>query len=211
MLITSEQLRQIATTVKPERAVVMAGLLNKICPKYGIDTKGEFHEFLGQLLHESGEFRAKTENMNYSAQRLRMVWPKRFPSLEFAQKYAFKPVELANYVYGGRMGNNRQGDGWRFRGGCFMGVTGKETYTLYTNYVNQRDRTTLNVGQVVDLIRTSDEWALDASCWVFSVRLELNDEAAADKQDLITLRINGGYIGKQSRDEYTALAKKTIA
>ena len=117
MLITPEQLRQIATTIKSERAVIMAGLLNKICPKYGIDTKGEFHEFLGQLLHESGEFRAKTENMNYSAQRLRMVWPKRFPSVEFALKYAFKPVELANFTYGGRMGNNRQGDGWRFRGG----------------------------------------------------------------------------------------------
>lgn len=210
MLITPEQLSRIAPTIPPGRAVIMSGLLNTICPKYGIDTKGEFHEFLGQVLHESGEFRAKTENMNYSAQRIRAVWPKRFPSLDFAQKYAFKAVELANFTYGGRMGNNRQGDGWRFRGGGFIGLTGREVYTKYMEYVNQRDRTTLNVGQVADLVRSSDEWALDSACWFFSVLKGLNDEAAADKQDMITLRINGGYIGKQSRDEYTALAKKII-
>ena len=210
MLITPEQLRQIATKISPERAQVMTDLINTVCPKYGINTKGVLHEFIGQCIHESGEFRAKTENMNYSAQRLRMVWPKRFPSVDFALKYAFKPVELANFVYGGRMGNDRGGDGWRFRGGGFIGLTGKEVYTQYTKYVNQRDRTNLNVGQVADLVRSSDLWALDSACWFFSVLKELNDEAAADKQDLITLRINGGYIGKKSRDEYVELARKII-
>lgn len=210
MLISADTLRKIATRLSPERAQVMADLLNKVCPKYGINTADILHEFLAQLLHESGEFTAKTESMNYSAARIRAVWPKRFPSVEFASKYAYKPVELANYTYGGRMGNNRQGDGWRFRGAGFIGLTGREVFTKYMEYVNQRDRTNMNVGQVADLVRGSDEWALDSACWFFSVLKGLNDEAAADKMDLITLRVNGGYIGKKSRDDYYALCKKIL-
>jgi putative chitinase len=43
----------------------------------------------------------------------------RFPTLESAQPYVGKPVDLANFVYGARMGNQLNGtndnDGWDCR------------------------------------------------------------------------------------------------
>lgn len=67
------------------------------------------------------------ENMNYSAARIRQVWPSR-PE---AVKFAHKPRELANSVYGGRLGNRRgTDDGWNYRGGGLDQLTGRDHYEL---------------------------------------------------------------------------------
>lgn len=203
-LITGEQLRQIAKTLTPQRAEQMAGLINEICPKYGIDRVGRLHEFLAQVLHESGEFSAKTENMNYTAARICAVWPSRFKTVAAAAPFARNPVALANEVYGGRMGNNRQGEGWRYRGGGFIGLTGKSVYTEYAGYIGKP------VGEAADLVRSTDRYALDSACWFFAIRKKLLDEADADLQDKITYHVNGGYIGKKSRDEYYEAAKRVL-
>lgn len=67
----------------------------------------------------------RRENMNYTAARIRAVWPKR-PE---AVKFAGKPRELANSVYGSRLGN-RPGsdDGWLYRGGGLDQLTGRYNY-----------------------------------------------------------------------------------
>lgn len=65
------------------------------------------------------------ENMNYTAKRIRQVWPNRPEAVQFAGK----PRELANSVYGGRLGN-RVGtdDGWLYRGGGVDQLTGRDNY-----------------------------------------------------------------------------------
>jgi putative chitinase len=65
------------------------------------------------------------ENMNYSAKRIRQVWPSRPEAVQFAGK----PRELANSVYGGRLGNKvGSDDGWRYRGGGVDQLTGRDNY-----------------------------------------------------------------------------------
>ena len=67
----------------------------------------------------------RRENMNYSAARIRQVWPSR-PA---AVQYAGKPKALANEVYGGRLGNRRgTDDGWDYRGGGIDQLTGRDNY-----------------------------------------------------------------------------------
>lgn len=204
MLITKEQLKKVATTLSDERAAYMADLLNKICPKYGIDTKDEFHEFLANVVQESGEFAHKVENMNYTAQRIRAVWPSRFPTLADALPFHRKPVELANKVYGGRMGNTQPNDGWDFRGGGFIGLTGREVYTKYANYIGQ------DPVKAAELVRTDDFYALDSAAWFFSVLKGLNDEAERDEIVKIIKSINGGLIGADVRLMYYERAKKFV-
>ena len=83
--------------------------------------------------HEVGSSMApKTENLVYSsAERIRAVWPKRFPGLGDALPYVRNPQALANRVYGGRMGNSGPNDGWLFRGRGFPQMTGRENYAQF--------------------------------------------------------------------------------
>lgn len=212
MLITGPQLKLIAPTLSIDRATVLADLLNEICPKYGMDTRDEFKEFLANVVQESGEFNHKTENMNYRAERLAAVWPHRFSKTskppyipnDLAKSLHQKPVEIANLVYGGRMGNTLQGEGWRYRGGGFIGLTGKEVYSKYAAHIGK------TVGETADLVRSSDRYALDSAAWFFSVLKGLNDEAARDEWLKIVKSINGGYIGLSDRNRYLARVNQVL-
>lgn len=84
---------------------------------------------LAEAAHETGEkMQPISENLNYSAQRLTQVWPKRFPTLSAAKPYANNPQRLANKVYGGRLGNVDPNDGWLFRGRGLAQITGRTNY-----------------------------------------------------------------------------------
>lgn len=79
---------------------------------------------------ENPSFKPVAENLNYSASALVETWPKRFPSLDFAQQYHRQPEQIADYVYANRMGNGPpdSGDGWRYRGRGPIQITGRDTY-----------------------------------------------------------------------------------
>jgi putative chitinase len=82
--------------------------------------------------HEVGSsLQPIAENLNYSAQRIREVWPSRFASVAVAQSYAKNPQALANKVYGGRLGNAGPNDGWTYRGRGLVQITGKALYTKF--------------------------------------------------------------------------------
>jgi len=83
--------------------------------------------------HEVGSGMApRAENLTYSsADRIRAVWPKRFPQIGDALPYVRNPQELANKVYGGRMGNTTSNDGWTYRGRGYPQTTGRENYERF--------------------------------------------------------------------------------
>ncbi|MCH8346632.1 MAG: hypothetical protein IIC87_06870, partial [Chloroflexi bacterium] len=97
------------------------------------DTSLRLAHLLGQCAHESTGFTRRTENLTYTtAERIRTVFGKRrFPSLVDAQGYVRQPRMLANEVYGGRMGNTRPDDGWRYRGRGWIQLTGRENYKRF--------------------------------------------------------------------------------
>lgn len=96
--------------------------------RFGVTTPIAQAKFMGQIAQESAGLTCLIENLNYSAQRLCQVWPKRFKTIKDAQPYANNPEALANKVYGGRMGNKRDGDGWRYIGRGLKQLTGFDNY-----------------------------------------------------------------------------------
>jgi putative chitinase len=161
----------------------------------------ELDDFLGQILHESGMLTTFTENLNYSAERLCMVWPYRFPTMDDARPYARNPEALANRVYGGRMGNTEPGDGWLYRGRTPIQLTGKD------NYVHVGDL----MGQ--DLVTSPElleqpRFALEACIHWWEDRIP--DSMLGDVTK-ITKRVNGGLIGLADRDRLTEEAKEALA
>jgi len=210
-MITADKLKHICSSINMERALAISGLINSICPKYEINTPIRLQAFIAQVAHESGEFSIKTESMNYSSpERIVAIWTSRFNmdgnGKLNAHDYIHNAEKLGNEVYAGRMGNGapETGDGYRYRGGGFLQLTGKESYQHYANYIKKE------VGETADLVRGTDEYALDSACWEYVIDKKLNDESDARDFVTITKKINGGTIGLTERLKYYKLAQQIL-
>jgi putative chitinase len=159
--------------------------------------------FIAQCAHESGSFTTFIENLNYSAEGLHNTFPKYFASVQAAKPFERQPEKIANKVYGGRMGNNTTGEGWKFRGRGLIQLTGKENYTKCGKTIG------------VDLLTNPDyastiEGAFKTALWFWNSN-GLN--AFADKEDLVgmTKKINGGTKGLEERKEFYHRAVKVLS
>jgi putative chitinase len=207
MLITPAQLKFICPRIyKEERVFDIVKLINDICPRFKIDTADRLHEFIATLAHESQEFGKKEENLYYSASRLIVVFPSHFQNVLEASKYEKDPKMIASRVYANRMGNGdeRSKDGYRYRGGGFIQLTGRDIYAKYAMYINK------DIEIAADIVREEDYWAMHSACWLFAVEKKLLDEADADDFNTITKRINGGLNGLEDRLNYLHRAQQMI-
>jgi putative chitinase len=127
--VTEAELRAIMPNAGTRVGRYLAPL-NAAMQLHGINTTTRRAAFLAQVSVESGQLHNVVENLNYSASRLRVVWPKRFRSDETARNYAHNPEALANKVYADRLGNGDEasGDGYRYRGRGLMQTTGRSNY-----------------------------------------------------------------------------------
>ena len=102
--------------------------LCQVLPDYDINTVPRVAAFLEQTAYESGGYRAIKENLNYKAESLMRVWPRYFPDMATAQRYAHNQQAIANRAYANRMGNGPEesGDGWKFCGRGLIQLTGKD-------------------------------------------------------------------------------------
>lgn len=162
---------------------------------------GELACFLGQVLHESGKLERVEEGLSYSAARLVQVWPKRFPTIESAELYERNPEALANKVYGGRMGNTRPGDGYRYRGRGLLQVTGRDNYRAISKTAG------VDLEASPELL-SEPAWALRASVawWRQNV-----PAAAVGDVERVTRIVNGGTHGLDDRKRLTELAERALA
>ena len=82
---------------------------------------------LAVIYKESG-FVPKSENLNYSAERIREVWPS--TSVADSTKYANNPQSFGDWKYGGKYGNSSK-EGYKYRGRGYNQITFKNSYKKY--------------------------------------------------------------------------------
>ena len=212
MNLTVLQLLKICPSLNLDRATKVVNALNEVCPLYGINTPDILHEFLANAAHESQNFTRLEENLNYSAARLMVVWPHRFPDMGTAQKYSGNPKALAEKVYGGRkdLGNDTPLDGWLFSGGGIFQLTGRRNYTLFLTYYNKRFGAKHTLSEMAALIKSDWYYAVHSACWFFAVSKNLIPLAISDNMKELSKRINGGFIGMDDRMKLYERAKKYI-
>lgn len=166
---------------------------------HGITTPLRLAHFFAQCYAESG-LKTSRENMNYSAKRLIEIFKRRLDRnrdgfLDESEKAKVRdivdnPEKIANFVYANRMGNGDElsGDGWRYRGGGFLGLTFRNNYLTIS-----RDTGIDFVGKP-ELINEEAN-ALISALWFWS-KNNLNKFADQDNLDAISDLIN---IGKLTR------------
>jgi len=167
-----------------------------------INTPLRIQHFLTQIATETGGFRRIDENLDYSAARLRTVFPRRV-SPEQAERLAHHPRAIANHVYGGRLGNVKADDGWRYRGSGFIQLTGRANFRERAKFLGSGD---LPLEDNPDLARTPTPGFLAAvSYWK---KREIN--SVADRDDLVAvrLRVNGGTTGLPAARIWLARARR---
>ena len=158
--------------------------------------------FFAQTAHETGNFKAFSENLNYSADGLNKIFPKYFKNAgKDANAYARNPEKIANVVYSSRMGNGDEasGDGWKYRGRGALQLTGKSNYQAFADYLKNPEIMTNP-----DLVAT--EFAFESAMFFFDRNKlwDICDKGVNDDTILaITKRINGGTHGLDDRKEKT--------
>jgi putative chitinase len=153
--------------------------------------------FFAQTAHESGGFKAFSENLNYGAKGLRSIFGKYFPTDAMAKAYERQPKKIANRVYANRMGNGDEasGDGWKYRGRGALQLTGKANYQSFANYIGRPE-----VVNDPDLV--AGELCFESALWFFDRNKlwSICDQGINDTAILaLTKRINGGTHGLDDR------------
>lgn len=160
-MLTLSQLKAIMPGTT--RGAVFVTPLSHALEEFGIAGREQLARFLANVGHETGGLSVFDENLNYGADRLMVVWPRRFPTLASTSGYARNPVALANKVYADRMGNGpeKSGDGWRYRGSGMLQLTGRD------NHASCAHRFNLPLEQVGDWLRTP-EGAARSAAWFYT-------------------------------------------
>lgn len=167
-----------------------------VIEKFNINTPLRLAHFLSQCAHESGNFKFKTENLNYSKSGLMKVFKKYFSNEDLAKQYERKPIAIANRVYANRMGNGdeKSGDGSMFKGRGYIQLTGKDNYTAFDKVVDD------DILANPDLVAT--KYPLLSAAWFWNSR-KLNELADKGNTDAnvtnITRIVNGGVHGLSDR------------
>ena len=156
--------------------------------------------FFAQTSHETGGFKAFAENLNYSADGLKNTFGKYFPG-NLNELYTRNPEKIANRVYGSRMGNGdeKSGDGYKFRGRGALQLTGKDNYKAFSDYLKKPEIMTNP-----DLVATT--YSFESAMFFFDKNKlwSICDQGVTDASILaLTKRINGGTHGLEDRNQKT--------
>lgn len=211
-MTTGFQIKGVVPNLTVDRAVSLSNLINAGCNKYSITQPTVLHEFIANCAHESGGFRIRKESLNYTRpERLVAVWPSRFsltpvPGKKLASEYTNNPTKLANFVYGGRMGNTQPNDGAAFVGGGFSQITGRDAYTMYHRFSKRAG----SIQDTAKWVQDTDDGAMDSAFWFFCEYKNLEQLAIRDNFRELVRRWNGGFVGMEYRLKYYERAKEWI-
>jgi putative chitinase len=160
--------------------------------------------FLAQCEHESANFKHLSESSNYRYKSAKLVFARYKAQIEAKQQEehaaddGFCPQPwLFDLVYGTRMGNQLDGtsdhDGFNFRGGGLLQLTGKDNYAKFLEFANTHGYS-LTLGETTEFTR-SDEGAILSAIWYWQIN-QIGQFALLDDVVSVSKLINCGSIHK---------------
>lgn len=171
----------------------------------GLNTFEAAH-FFGQCMAETTNFKSFSENLNYSPSALRKVFGKYYRTDKLAEAEARNPEKIANRVYGGRMGNESPGDGWKFRGRGALQLTGRNNYGMFALW--QKDYTIMN-----DPDQVATKYAFESARWYFEINgiqrcVDIDDSTILTISRIINVGNANSSVTPHGMDLRTSSTKK---
>ena len=176
--------------------------------KFNITNVLRLSHFLAQCAHESGGFKAVSENLNYGSEGLLGTFKSDFDTnhnkvLEANEKLkantlSRNPEAIANFVYANQNGNGNEasGDGWKYRGRGYIQCTGRLNYLGFSKFIGEDCVTN------PDLVST--KYPMASAAWFFDKNnlWKICDLGSTDDVvTKVTKKINGGVNGLLDRQE----------
>lgn len=186
-----------------------AEILSTRMAQWNMDDPHEIALFLAQVGHESKDLNASRENMNYSVEGLLETFGRHRITEEEARAYGRTPSQkanqraIANAVYGGdwgrrNLGNTEANDGWDFRGGGLIHLTGRD------NYVRCAQATGLDIVRDPDLLVRDKYAAVESALWFWRTYVTSSTIKGTTRQ------VNGGYNGLDDRTSRYNLIRSVL-
>ena len=202
--LSQSQLR--AFSPKANDSIIAAILDNKAALRAaGVTTSQRISYLLAEFALETGGLRRIDENLNYSADRLFKVFPKSIKTKDKAADLAGHPREIANYIYGNKLGNcgRNTDDGWNYRGSGLIQITGR------INFRRSARVSQLPFEANPELARQPGEGLRAAlAYWTLTA---LNSVADADNPRQMRILVNGpSAVGYQESLLWLARARSTF-
>ncbi len=163
----------------------------------GITSPRELANFMAQVTHESRDLTRLEEGFRYTKSisqiPVRSAMREGAEALESARLEALqgKPEKLAELMYGGRMGNDEPGDGYKYRGRGYIQLTGKE------NYEKAGEALGLDLKNHPELA-SEPRNASRIATWYWNERVP---ERSQENVTAATRAINGGLNGLADREQ----------
>lgn len=160
--------------------------------------------WLAQCGWESSSFNILRERLSYrTPAQLMAVYPHEFKDSASAMPYVLNPAGLANFVYAGKNGNGgpASGDGFKFRGGGLIELTGRANYKAVGGALSlDLEARPQRIEQPTIAARTAG---------FFWKQNDLNAAADEGDFDYTTRRVNGAAM--EAAKERRAIWQKLVA
>jgi len=177
---------------------------DKVVDEFDLRPPHRLAMWLAQCGYESSSFNVLREVLSYrTVAQLRAVFPREFPTDDLAQRFIMNPTGLGNYIYAGKNGNGDvgSGDGFRYRGGGLLELTGRANYRAVGEMLGlDLEQRPLQIQQELIAARTAG---------FFWKQNDLNAAADAGDFDYTTRRVNGAAM--RGAEERKALWQKSVA
>jgi len=159
---TLEMLQEVYPRVKNSKIEFLRGVVNELNAHvefYKLDTPLRRAHFFAQIMQETGSNLSTEELFRYSFRGLVLTFRNFARDKVSAKELSYDEsvpgkntkrdgstltkadfIRVANIAYGGRMGNDKVNDGWKFRGRGLKQLTGKNNYATFDKWHSKNKR-----------------------------------------------------------------------
>lgn len=201
-MITPAQLRAVFPTCR--NPGVWCRAFDRTVDEFDLRPNHRLAMWLAQCGYESSSFNVLREVLAYrTVEQLRAVFPHEFPTDDSALRYVMNPNGLGNFIYANKLGNGdvASNDGFKYRGGGLIQLTGKANYEAAGK--------ALGLDLVLRPTQIIIEPVAARTAGYFWQLKDLNAAADAGDFDYTTRAINGP--GMKGAEERRALWQNLVA